>query len=236
MRKSALFLMFVLLAAILTGCIKSIDPLSNNVTTALHKETLFRITVFPSNAKYTWILDGSVISCTESFYMYQAETVGNHTLTVKARSFLGTDTQTWKIFVKSPPVANAGPDQSVYAASDVTLDGSGSSDPENDTLSYHWEQTGGPAVNLGFTDMMTVQFNACVERGSVLTFMLTVTDSDGLTSTDTCTVTILETVTVDWKSVSAGGEHTVAIKTDGSLWAWGYNNHYQLGDGTAVNK
>jgi hypothetical protein len=34
------------------------------------------------------------------------------------------------------------------------------------------------------------------------------------------------------KAVSAGGSHTVAIRTDGTLWAWGRNNFGQLGDGT----
>jgi alpha-tubulin suppressor-like RCC1 family protein len=33
----------------------------------------------------------------------------------------------------------------------------------------------------------------------------------------------------DWKSVSCGGNHIAAIKTDGSLWTWGYNNGGQLG-------
>jgi len=40
----------------------------------------------------------------------------------------------------------------------------------------------------------------------------------------------------NWASVSAGARHTVAIKTDGTLWAWGYNSSGQVGDGTTVNR
>jgi alpha-tubulin suppressor-like RCC1 family protein len=37
-------------------------------------------------------------------------------------------------------------------------------------------------------------------------------------------------------SVSAGVSHTLAIKTDGSLWAWGNNWRGQLGDGTTEER
>ena len=36
--------------------------------------------------------------------------------------------------------------------------------------------------------------------------------------------------------VSAGGHHTIAIRADGSLWAWGNNQRGQLGDGTTENR
>lgn len=38
-----------------------------------------------------------------------------------------------------------------------------------------------------------------------------------------------------WKSISAAEDYTVAIKYDGTLWAWGRNHHGQLGDGTTTN-
>jgi alpha-tubulin suppressor-like RCC1 family protein len=36
----------------------------------------------------------------------------------------------------------------------------------------------------------------------------------------------------DWFTVAAGAAHTIAIKTNRTLWAWGWNNYDQLGDGT----
>jgi RHS repeat-associated protein len=37
-------------------------------------------------------------------------------------------------------------------------------------------------------------------------------------------------------SIAAGGTHALAIKTDGTVWAWGNNNTGQLGDGGACGK
>ena len=39
-----------------------------------------------------------------------------------------------------------------------------------------------------------------------------------------------------WESVAACQFHSLAIKTNGTLWAWGENNALQLGDGTNANK
>ena len=37
-------------------------------------------------------------------------------------------------------------------------------------------------------------------------------------------------------SVACGGKHTVVVKSDGTLWSWGWNGYGQLGDGTTVDK
>ena len=35
-------------------------------------------------------------------------------------------------------------------------------------------------------------------------------------------------------AIAGGGSHTVALKSDGTVWAWGYNYNGQLGDGTTT--
>ena len=40
----------------------------------------------------------------------------------------------------------------------------------------------------------------------------------------------------NWKQVSLGNFHAVALKTDGTLWTWGRNNHGQLGQNTNTNR
>jgi len=48
----------------------------------------------------------------------------------------------------------------------------------------------------------------------------------------------VQTITggTNWKQVACGTYHTAAIKTDGTLWTWGYNVTGQLGDSTITNK
>lgn len=39
----------------------------------------------------------------------------------------------------------------------------------------------------------------------------------------------------DWKSICAGAAFSVAIKNNGTLWAWGTNQYGQFGNGTTLN-
>ena len=40
----------------------------------------------------------------------------------------------------------------------------------------------------------------------------------------------------NWKQVAGGGNHSAAVKTDGTLWTWGYNFFGQLGNGAATDR
>jgi alpha-tubulin suppressor-like RCC1 family protein len=40
----------------------------------------------------------------------------------------------------------------------------------------------------------------------------------------------------NWKQVAGGNSHTAAIKTDGTLWTWGWNNSGQIGDNTLITR
>ncbi len=84
--------------------------------------------------------------------------------------------------INQAPLANAGPDQVVNTNSTVQLDGSASSDPDNNLpLSYYWVQTGGISVTLSDAYVVSPTFTAPGIE-TVLSFSLSVTDSLGLPS------------------------------------------------------
>jgi hypothetical protein len=80
------------------------------------------------------------------------------------------------------PVADAGVDQTVKLHTLVTLNGSGSADPDgHEPLTYQWTQTNGPVVTLSHATAASPTFTAPAGP-TMLIFRLTVTDSLGAAS------------------------------------------------------
>jgi hypothetical protein len=108
-----------------------------------------------------------------------------------------------------PPVADAGPDQTVGEGLQVILNGFGSSDPDDGIGVYRWTQIAGAPVQLSDPSSVYPAFIApnVGPDGEALTFQLTVTDTGGLKSTDTCIVN------VSWENLApvadAGPDQTV---------------------------
>lgn len=90
-----------------------------------------------------------------------------------------------------PPVAEAGSGQTVEAGATVFLDGSASSDPDGDALTYSWQQLTGLNVALVGANTATPQFVAPDVSADVqLTFSLTVMDGQGGSDTDSVSVLV----------------------------------------------
>ena len=105
----------------------------------------------------------------------------------------GSDTDEVVITVRdsasNAPVARiAGGERDINEGVPVTLDGSASDDPNGDSLTYEWEQTGGATTVTISPDNDTASFTApIVKQNTPLTFTLTVRDDD---DSDSASVTI----------------------------------------------
>ena len=97
-----------------------------------------------------------------------------------------------------PPIANTSPDQIVNEGDLVTLNGSGSFDPDGEIVSYGWgiedSDDEAPPVSLNGQNTSIATFTAPMVAGTVNSnsylFELTVTDNNGLKGTNTSKVVV----------------------------------------------
>jgi PKD repeat protein len=119
-----------------------------------------------------------------------------------------------------PPIADAGPNQTVNEGQLVGLDGSNSLDSDDGIASYAWVQTSGPQVTLSDPNGQQSTFTApdVGSGGDSLTFELTVADYNGLQSKDSCVVNV--TWLNEPPQANAGPDQTVdgesVVTLDGS--------------------
>ena len=116
--------------------------------------------------------------------------VGIFTFTLRATDGDGdTAAVVFLVKVNRAPVARAGDDLTVDPGAPARLDGSRSSDPDGDVLTFAWTQTLGSQVTLSDASYVQPSFEA-PWRPEPLVFRLTVTDPDGLSDSDEVTVTV----------------------------------------------
>jgi len=129
--------------------------------------------------------------------------------------------------VNSLPVANAGSDRYTNSGSLIVLNGSSSSDADG-AITYSWEQVGGEVVSLSNATTAVPSLTAA-GGGGILSFKLTVTDTDGHTDTDIVNVIVNTAPTafagsdieaVEGTSVTL--DASSSFDTDGSIinYAW----------------
>ncbi len=115
---------------------------------------------------------------------------GNYTVTLRVSDGELNDTDTCFVQVSAPkvnqpPVANAGPNQYVIINQTVTFDGTSSSDPDGDNITYNWDFGDGTSTGWQNSSKTSHSYN---KLGN---YTVTLNVSDGsLTDTDTCIVRV----------------------------------------------
>jgi len=100
--------------------------------------------------------------------------------------------------VNDPPEADAGEDQTLETPADgttITLDGSQSSDPEGDALTYSWVQTSGRSITLSDATAINPTFDYDypdpLPAEESFSFALTINDGNQSSEIDEVTITVI---------------------------------------------
>ena len=133
------------------------------------------------------------------------------------------------------PVANAGNNLTINELQTVTLDGSLSSDPDNDIADYSWTQIDGISVDLNDSNQSVVRFNLPdITNDQDVLFQLTVTDQTGRKNTDTITVHVIDisAPVPGFSGTPVEGKVPLEVQfTDSSIgkvntWEWEFGDGY----------
>ncbi len=115
----------------------------------------------------------------------------NNTTQVEENTNTNTNTNTQALVPNQAPKADAGDNKKAEVNTEVKLDAGDSSDQDGEIVSYKWEQTDGPKVDLKDSDKKVATFEVPESAAdSKLVFKLTVTDDKDDTSDDDITVEV----------------------------------------------
>ena len=112
----------------------------------------------------------------------------------------------FRIVIAGPPTAEAGGPYTTQEGTNVELDGTGSTDPDNDIATYAWDLDNDGDCDDVANDS-TPDFTTVGQDGT-FTVKLCVTDSQGRSSTDTATVTVTNVAPSINATAAPTGENT----------------------------
>jgi len=145
------------------------------------------------------------------------------------------------------PTADAGDDQTRSVGEQVTLDGSGSSDPDGDALTFVWTQTAGPCT-VAIEGAGTAHASFVPAVAGSYRLALTVHDGEVASPADPVSVTVLDeneppvAVVLDpgpgvvgqWVSLNGGGSYDPEGEPLTCLWTQLEGPQAALGDARAL--
>ena len=114
------------------------------------------------------------------------------------------------------PIAKAGTNQNVKVGASVSLDGSGSSDANGDTLSYLWSITSKPASSTATLSSKTV-VNPVITTDVAGSYVLSLTVNDGKENSVASQLTIVASVANAAPIAKAGTNQNVKVGASVSL-------------------
>ena len=143
--------------------------------------------------------------------------VGGPATAKTSLNIVGSDSS--GISENSAPSADAGDGGGFAVGSSVTLDGSGSTDPDGSITRYSWTQTQGDTVALTNAGLGRVSFTAPpTDSTQTLGFLLTVEDNDGAPDTDTISIAVYRENSAPNADAGDGGNFAVgsSVTLDGT--------------------
>lgn len=109
----------------------------------------------------------------------------------------------------NPPVADAGEDQTVFVDDTVTLDASGTIDPDTDSVTYSWAFSSTPSgSSAAFNDSTSETPSFTADVAGTYVIELTASDNDASHS-DSVVVTVADSVTLNYSFVKNDGNTSV---------------------------
>ncbi|TMI61308.1 MAG: hypothetical protein E6H07_19800 [Bacteroidetes bacterium] len=104
-----------------------------------------------------------------------------------------------------PPIADAGPDQTILLPiNNVLLDGGNSFDPDNNISNYSWTKINGP-LSFNIANSNATQTSVTNLIQGTYQFELKVTDNDGLSAKDTVMITVDSVLTSNHPPIADAG-------------------------------